>query len=200
MEINETSRYLSRRSFLARAAALGAALALGGRSIFAQPTPTLADAGMELAITVDLLAPTRGRYQKPYVAVWVEDASGQPVRTLALWINRRKEEYILHLKRWVYDERTYQPSEGDNLLTTVSSPTRLPGTYTLVWDGLNDQNTPLPEGEYYVCVETARQNGPYALVRESVTLADTGFTKTFAGHQEIGGVSVEYRSRTQNQA
>ena len=200
MEINETSRYLSRRSFLARAAAVGAALALGGRSIFAQSAPTLADAGMELAVTVDLSAPTRGRYQKPYVAVWLEDASGQPVRTLALWFDRRKSRYLVHLSRWVHDEQTYQASQADALLATVSSPTRLPGQYTLLWDGLSDQNTPLPEGEYYVCVEAARENGPYALVREAVTLADTGFTKTFAGSQDIGGVSVEYRSRTQSQA
>jgi hypothetical protein len=193
METNKTSR-LSRRSFLVRGSRFVAALGLGGmfgNHLLAQNDAALWPDTVELAIDFEIIAPNTGRYKRPYVAVWLEDASGLPVRTLALWVS--KSRWIPDLRRWYNDEQNRKSQDGGDLVSMVSSPTRLPGQYSLVWDGLNDAGDTVVLGDYYVCVETAREHGPYLLVREKITLADEPLTATFAGSDELGDVHVEYR-------
>src|SRR5262249_61166867 len=51
-------------------------------------TPTDWPPGYQLTVTLPL---TRGRSkERPYVAVWVEDSSGELVRMLAFWGNKSK--------------------------------------------------------------------------------------------------------------
>jgi NAD(P)-dependent dehydrogenase (short-subunit alcohol dehydrogenase family) len=77
--------------FLNAAKALAALGLTGvlGRNINAQETALWNDA-TELAINFEVFAPSSGRYKRPYIAVWIEDASGFPVRTLALWVQTGK--------------------------------------------------------------------------------------------------------------
>jgi hypothetical protein len=196
METKNSSRYLSRRSFLVKGSRAIAALGLGGmfsNRLLAQTDAALWPDTMELAIDFEIIAPNTGRYKRPYVAVWTEDASGLPLRTLALWVS--KSRWIPDLRRWYNDEQSRQSKDGGDLVSMVSSPTRLPGQYNLVWDGLNDAGEAVTLGEYYVCVETAREHGPYNLVREKITLADEPLTADFTGGEELGDVHVEYRVR-----
>ncbi len=196
MEMNVKSRYLSRRSFLKRTSAALIALGFGGRSLLAQSDPALIDTSMELDLSFSVITPNSGRYRNPYVAVWLEDANGEAIRTLALWVQVGKgQRWIPELTRWYRDEQKRKGLIGGDLVTTASSPTRLPGTYNLVWDGLNDKGEPMAQGDYYVCVEHAREHGPYYLIRELVSIGDSPFAATLTGGSELGDVNLEFRSR-----
>jgi hypothetical protein len=196
MESNKTSRYLSRRSFLVKGSKALTALGLGalfGRPTLAQDAAVWPDT-MELAVDFEVIAPNTGRYKRPYVAVWIEDASGLPIRTLALWVS--KSRWIPDLRRWYNNEQSRKTQYGGDLVSLVSGPTRLPGKYNVVWDGINDAGYAVAQGNYYVCVEMAREHGPYLLIREKMTLSAEAVSDTFAGSDELGDVNVDYRERS----
>ncbi len=184
---------LTRRGFLARSAAAALTVALGrlGTAGAQAATPRFSGA-MELAVNFTLTPPTSGRAQRPYIAVWLENSSGQPVRTLSLWVNTsgRGQRYIRELRRWFQDTQG-----GGPLIDAVSSPTRMPGQYSVSWDGRDDRGAPVALGEYALCIEYAREHGPYDLIREKVTLGNAPFRKALPGNAEVGEVSVEYRTR-----
>lgn len=195
MKIKQPSRYLSRRSFLGKAAAALAVLGTGGK-LFAQTTAPIWNADMELGIKFEIIATNSGRYKKPYVAVWIEDAAGNAVRTLALWMLPGKgSRWLPELTRWYRDERARSQADGGDMAATLASPTRSPGTYKVTWDGLNDAQVLVAQGEYFVCVETAREHGAYQLAREKFNFGNEGFSAVIPGETELGEVSVEYYQR-----
>ena len=190
---------VDRRSFLSKTAAAALGLALGRYSAAgaatATPTKALAkfDSKMELAVNFSIVDPGGFRYQRPYVAVWLEDAAGNEVRTLSVWAKTdgRGQRYLEHLTRWI----GVAGGQADTLLSTSSSPTRNPGSYTLVWDGKNDKGTLVTQGNYFLCIESAREHGPYALIREKVTVAGAASARKLSGSSDIGDVNATYRKR-----
>ncbi|MCS7067973.1 MAG: DUF2271 domain-containing protein [Meiothermus sp.] len=173
-------RFISRRSFIYRATGLFLTL-WAGRSL-AQARWA---AGMKLDITFEIAAASGGRYRAPYVAVWLENAQGLPVRTLALWFEQSSKG-----TRWLPDLRRWYRS--GSLENTVSGPTRLPGRYALSFDGKDDKGNPVSQGDYFVCVEMVREHGPYELFREKVTLAQTPFKRSFNMAGELKEVTLTY--------
>ena len=73
------------------------------------------------------------------------------------------------LRRWYHDGWRLWKGGGPDLITTVSSATRMPGRYSLVWNGRDDRGRPVPQGTYVVNLETAREHGPYTLAQKTVT-------------------------------
>lgn len=146
---------------------------------------------LELAISFEIINPGGFRYAKPYVAVWVEDKSGKPVRTVALWVQTGKGA------RWIPDLRRWYGNVGNanSLISTVSAPTRMPGKYNLVWDGKDDNGRVVAQGGYFVCIEMAREHGPYSLFRESVELGSSAFGKRYNNSGELGGIAIELRKK-----
>lgn len=186
-------RFVSRRTFLARAGAGLAAFALFGSRTLGFAAAAAWDPSMELALRFQTNVSGFGRHRNPYVAVWIEDANGNPVRTLALWADlNRHARYVEHLSRW-FREVALVPG-GQQLAYSASRPTTVAGTYSVVWDGTNDHGQLVPLGTYYVCVEMVREHGPYEIVRDRITLGDAPTSTTLAGQGELGDVSVDYRS------
>ncbi|RJF71099.1 DUF2271 domain-containing protein [Deinococcus cavernae] len=188
---NNDTRNETRRSFLNKlglsAAALTASRLLpGGLAGAAASTGKSWTKGMALDIQFTVATQASGRVKRPYVAVWIEDASGKTVRNLVVWVqqNRRNPRWLAELRRWT--------RENSGLLDTVSSATRNPGTYAVAWDGKNDKGTALPQGDYYVCVEAAREHGPYSLVREKVSIGSTSFKKTLTADNDIEAAHVSF--------
>ena len=172
------SSLISRRSLIHRSAALALTLWVG-RGL----AQTKWASGMQLAVTFELVAGS-GNYKRPYVAVWLENAQGLPVRTLALWYEQgRGQRWLGELRRWY--------SRGD-LQSTVSGPTRMPGKYALAWDGKDDKGALVNQGDYYVCVEMAREHGPYELFREKISVSSSAFNKSYTPDGEVKGVSLAY--------
>ncbi|WP_309573317.1 DUF2271 domain-containing protein [Deinococcus sp.] len=178
----------TRRSFLGKLAATAGALTLGRYAGAAVPATTAKTwaSGMALDITFTVATKASGYIKRPFVAVYIEDAQGTTVRNLTVWLkqDRLNPRWLAELTRWT--------RQNTDLVSTVSSATRNPGTYAVSWDGKDDKGKVLAQGDYYVVVETAREHGPYSLVREKVTVSATTFKKAFAANNDIEAVSVSF--------
>jgi FAD:protein FMN transferase len=140
----------------------------------------------------------RGRYRRPYVAVWVEDAEGRAVRTLSLWVSSGGAgpfQWLPDLKRWYQTDQDRKKTEKKEILFTVSRPTRPPGKYKVIWDGKDNNGKQLAGGVYTITVEAAREHGTYQSIRKQVVLEGKPFTEELKGNVEIKSASLEYRRK-----
>ena len=133
-----------------------------------------------------------GRILNPYVAVWIEDASGALLRTVGLWVKADKTKYLSDLRRWYSLDRARIAKGGADTIASVSSATKVAGAYSVVWDAKNDTGALVAPGTYFVCIEAAREKGPYELIREQVTLGASPLTKALADSGELTGASVAF--------
>ncbi len=163
----------------------------------APTTPAAAVAGeaLELVINFELNRPEGGRYQRPYVAAWIEDKDGFPVRTVLLWLlqNEKGQRWIPDLKRWYRGDQVRRLAEDKDLVATVSGATRNPGRYSVVWDGKDDHGEPVKPGTYTVHLEAAREHGTYQLLKHEFAVGGQTFTAELKGNEEIKSASLEYR-------
>ena len=154
--------------------------------------------GYELAVDLEIVKAEGGRrYRRPYVAAWVEDKDGFPVKTLLLWVQAEAPgpRWIPDLKRWTKADRLRKLAEGTDLVATISEPTRMPGSHGVVWDGRDQGGVFVEPGEYTICVEAAREHGSYQFERAKVTFGTEPFQETLGANEEIGGVTIDYRKR-----
>ena len=128
----------------------------------APPVPTkpgLWPPGYEVALALTLKVPPAGERKgpkRPYVAVWVEDAAGKRVRTVAVWGNKRK--YFPALREW-----WKLAKEDEQWAQSVTRATRPAGQHRIAWDGFDDQGQPLPPGTYTLFLEVNREHGTRAI-------------------------------------
>jgi hypothetical protein len=194
---------LARRDMIARLG--GAVLAFAGVTGFRPfARPSLASSGramwdehFELAVDLEIPTQSGGRYHRPYVAVWVQDDAGKPVRTISLWVQTtgRGPRYIRELRRWFSVGRDAQDAGGPDLISTVSSATRLPGRYSVTWDGRDDNGRLVEQGTYRVFVEAAREHGTYGLIQQDVACAAKPVAVDLPANGEVTGARIEYRRR-----
>jgi thiamine biosynthesis lipoprotein ApbE len=157
----------------------------------------------ELLVRLEINRPNTGkrRYQRPYLAVWVEDKNGLPVRTLTLWVTATKHgsQWIPDLRRWYRTDQARRREDETDLVATVARPTRASGQYDIIWDGKDDQGKPVGSGEYTLFIEAAREHGTYQIIQQAIRIDDRPFSKTLKGNIEVKAASVEYRRRTSTQ-
>ena len=172
----------------------------------ATSTPSSAPAAWgdthELVVRFEVQRPAdAGRgYKRPYVAVWIENGAGFPVRNLVLWVSRGGSgpfQWLPDLKRWYKADRARKEVDKTEMLFTIARPTRPPGQYTVIWDGKDDQGRPVAPGEYNLCIDAAREHGTYQDIRKTVTVGGAPFTAELPGGVEIKAASVEYRRKAQ---
>lgn len=146
------------------------------------PIPT----GASLTIDFTFTADGGGRVRNPYVAVWIEDTQGALVKPIAVWYREREAKYLDKLSRWATVDGS------DTTLQTVSSATKPAGSYSLVWDGTDGSGAPVVQGDYVVCVEAAREHGPYDLVVATVSLGSAPFSTDLGADNELTAAAVTY--------
>jgi len=154
----------------------------------------------ELVVNFEINRPEAetGRYRRPYVAVWVEDRAGAPVRTLALWVSMGGSgpfQWLPDLKRWYNSDTERKLAEKKDIFFTVSRPTRPPGKYKVIWDGKDNHGKQLDGGEYVIFVEAAREHGTYQMIKKQVSLSDKPFFEDLKGNVEIRSATIEYRRK-----
>ncbi len=167
-------------------------------AVAAKPvTGAVFDQSKELAIAFTFeVQGGGGRINNPYVVVWVEDASGKLLRTVGLWFQRgRGLRYLDQLSRWFEVDSARINSGGVDTAESTSSPTRLPGAYSLAWDGTDDQGIPVPHGKYILFIEAARERGPYEIIQQQITIGPEGLKQALAANGELTKASIELRSR-----
>jgi hypothetical protein len=122
-------------------------------------------------------------YHKPYVAVWVETEDRQPIRTLALWVER--DTWFKDLRQWW---RKIGRSAGDSL-DSLTGATRLPGTYEISWDGTDLTGQALEQGRYLIHFEASREEGGRSYQRAFVNLG-THNNVHIAADRELGEIDI----------
>ena len=164
-------------------------------------TAGITASGLELAVGFQIFRVEGGRYQRPYVAAWVEDKDGFPVRTLLLWLlqSEKGQRWIPDLRRWHRGDQIRRLAEDKDLVATVSGATRNPGKYSVVWDGKDDQGAAVKPGTYTFYLESAREHGAYQLMKHEFTVGGKPFTTSLKDAEELKGVTLEYRRRANGQ-
>lgn len=152
------------------------------------------DPAMEVAITFQIGDPRSAATRRPYVAVFIETPEGKPVRTIALWA-QRQPAWLRQLRHWYRNEMDRQEAEGGNLVRTLTSPTRQPGTYTVLWDGKDNSGAYVDRGSYLVLIETIRQNAGNHIVRQQLEFGSEPFRREVEPYASISNVVIEYRRR-----
>lgn len=146
----------------------------------------------QVSINLELKPPGQGRSKRPYVAVWIEDASHKVIRTVAIW--GTKDKYISDLSHWwmaAGGEQAYSQFKA------ISRATRAPGKYSLVWDGLDDQGKVVPKGSYTVCVEINRENGHHAQESVELPCRDEQKSADLSATAESEGSTIAYGPKPQ---
>lgn len=162
----------------------------------AEPAPestaggSVAVAG-EMVVTFTYTQGAGGKNEPPYVAVWIEDTAGRLVETVALFYEqgRRGGRWLDHLDRWFSVDAVRIAGGGEDTAATISSATRLPGVYTVAWDG-SVGGVAAPSGPYFLCIEAVRENGPHSLIREAVDLTGSLPPTPLPGDGELSEASV----------
>lgn len=124
-----------------------------------------------------------GMARNPYMAVWIEDAQGAYVKTLALYHRQSGDNWLRELSGW------YTSSGGTDTTTSGTVPA---GSYTASWDGSAAAGGQVEQGTYYVCVESAVEHGSDSLVRQEVKFAGSAVTTTLTPSGSISAASVDY--------
>lgn len=137
-------------------------------------------------ISVQLPVIETSQYHRPYVAVWVENEQQQPVKLIALWVQKPD---------WLKDLRRFWRKIGRSntaLVDGVSGATRKAGTYVLQWDGLDDDGKPLSAGNYTLLVEAAREQGGRTLAKNSFSLPVSNQQIHINANGELGDISLRF--------
>ena len=148
-----------------------------------------------LHVWFSLQRPSGSRYRRPYVAIWLEDRDGFPVKTGVLWLqtNQPGPRWHRDLTRWYRNDRMRKLAENTNLIDGISGPTRGPGNYRTHFDGTDNTGKQLPHGEYTLCLEAAREHGTYKIIREKIHWGNEGIAKrNLKGNIEIPMASYHF--------
>jgi FAD:protein FMN transferase len=156
-----------------------------------QPTAAEWNTNYKLTIGMQLTLFEQYRVRRPYVAVWVVDATdGRSVRTLAVWFN--KPRYLHELSEWFGTVYASNEQLGNHLLDTISSATRPPGSYTFEWDGKDDSGKLVKPGKYIVYIEAAREHGTHQLMKQEMDFDGTSQRINLRGGMEISSAYLDY--------
>ena len=155
----------------------------------------------ELVVDLEINHPEDAgrRYRRPFVAVWVENKEGFPIRNVALWVSLGGQgpwEWMKDLRHWHRSDQVRKRVDKRDMVLTMSRPTRPPGKHTVIWDGKDDHGKPVARGEYTLYIDAAREHGTYQTLRTQITLDDKPFSEPLGGNVEIKSASVAYRRKT----
>jgi hypothetical protein len=133
----------------------------------------------------------RGGFGLPpqFVAVWVESPEGKLVRVLAFWANN-KTRYYSELSIFFNIM-----GRNANQMASLARTTRRAGSYSLVWDGLDDNHKPVPAGEYKIVIETNQEHGSYGKQNGTITCAAAPTTLTLGATANFESVVIQYGPR-----
>lgn len=126
-----------------------------------------------------------GGVRNPYIAVWIEDASGALVKTVSLWhLQNGQDRWLSELYKW------YAAAGG---VDTNSSATRAAGSYTVAWDLTDTDGAAVSNGDYTVWIEAIREHGPYSLTSGSFALGGSATKASIDDNGELSAIQISYQ-------
>lgn len=154
---------------------------------------------LEAHLTVTIPELQVAEYHRPYVAIWLADERHQRILDLALWYDGKMANQ--EGEKWLKDIRQWWRRSGRSLtfpIDGVSGATRRPGTYTVEFKVLAEQLQSLPEGDYFLNIEAAREVGgrEHLMLPLSLPLAtEQPFQLAVEGEHELGRVELQVRAQ-----
>lgn len=124
-------------------------------------------------------------YRKPYVAIWIENQQRKVIKNLLI---------LGQNERWMQKNRSWWRVQGrktPNLLDGFARPTRRPGEYHISWNGRNDFGQQLPNGQYKLYAEVAREHGGHEKLSLNFELGEQKQVVNKKGKKEINSLSFE---------
>lgn len=144
----------------------------------------------DLQISIEIPKLETKEYHRPYVAAWIEKPDRSHAADLAVWYeasNAKGESWLKDLRQWwrKSGRSVKMPIDG------VSGPTRPAGKHDLTIPAKSAALAPLPDGEYTLVVEAAREVGGREMVRipfkwDGKTAVDASGT----GKTELGQIKL----------
>ncbi len=153
---------------------------------------TIGNSGTPLAVAFTYTMAAGGKQLNPYVAVWVEDTNGVMLRTLGLYYHQSSKgtRWLDDLRDWWRVDQDRIASGGNDIAQVISSATRSPGEYSLVWDGLDDNGAPVSADDVVICIESARERGSYSLICEPITRSAVTGAVTLPDNEELSNATI----------
>jgi len=147
----------------------------------------------QVVLEIEIPQQKVAEYHKPYVAGWIEDASGKAVGNMFVWYDVKKPEN--RGSKWLSDLRSWWRKSGRDLASTdgFSSATRAPGRNTLSLDSGAPAFKNLKPGAYTFVVEAAREQGGHEVVKVPVNWTGKALTTAGKGGTELGQVKITYK-------
>ena len=146
-----------------------------------------------MELTVEIPKLNVAEYHRPYVAIWIEDASGKVAANLQVWYDIKLKDQ--EGEKWLKDIRQWWRRTGRDLnlpVDGVSSPTKPPGKNTVKFDTGVGPIAMLPAGEYKIIVEASREVGGKELVEIPFTWGPGAEgTGSASGKTELGAVTLK---------
>ena len=146
-----------------------------------------------LELTVEIPKLNVAEYHRPYIAIWIEDASGKVAGNLSVWYDIKLKDQ--EGEKWLKDIRQWWRRTGRELnlpIDGVSSPTKPPGRNTVKFDTSSGVFANLAPGDYKVVVEASREVGGKELVEIPFKWAPGAeATGSASGKAELGAVTLK---------
>lgn len=141
----------------------------------------------ELSVAVTTSSTGGNFAPRNIVAIWIESESGEFIKTLLAYGERRKT----HLNNW--EKATTNAGTAFNRVDAVTDATRSShGTRSCSWDGTNYERTPISDGQYKLCMELTDKNstGNYSAFNFNKTAES--LTLTPADVPSFSNISIEW--------
>jgi|LNFM01.1.fsa_nt_gb hypothetical protein len=129
---------------------------------------------------------------RPYVAVWIENASDKSfVTNVAAWYD--KDKGIARNKQWMVDMRQWWRKTGGLSSTAMDGATgasRSSGVHTIDLSVARISSA-LKPGDYEIVIEAVREHGGHEVLRVPISWPPKSVGEaTFQGKQELGRVRL----------
>lgn len=149
----------------------------------------------DLTVSVEIPTLNVAEYHAPYVAIWLENEKGESTN-LAVWYqleergqkSEKGEEWLKDMRQWWrrIGRETDMPVDG------VSGATRKPGKHEVVFSSGTAPLGKLPNGEYTLLVEAAREVGGREVVKVPFTWPAAA-EHSAKGSKELGEITLSVK-------
>lgn len=139
------------------------------------------------ALSIDYEVPKidTGEYKAPYLAIWITDTERKLVRNLTHLGNKEK---------WIDSNYVWWRRYGRKIeqLDAVTKPTRMPGKYSIGWDGSDETGRKVGQGKYLVHVEASREHGGHTYQTFEVELGAKPLSQPAPAKEELGAIVLRF--------
>jgi thiamine biosynthesis lipoprotein len=125
-------------------------------------------------------------YRSPYLAMWISDKAGHPIRTLLVIGKDPEYQKDNHIWWSLYGSR------AQKIMEVRSGPTSLSGRYPTFWPGIDDSYASVGPGDYLLNIETSRERGEHTFRSVPVTIGRKAFEFDVKPTADMGAIRLAF--------